>query len=168
MSIIAVKKDKQYVTFVSDTQVTQGWNKSNKDNIKLTKVGQVIVGSAGKVKTAKLFILFLSEVQPGILETELDVIRLFRNFESWLVDNKVGKDIDLADNDFLINFKDKVFKVEDGYLISEVENFDAIGSGYDKALMGLELGFDIQKVVRIVCKFDLYCSEPIKVIKRKL
>ena len=58
----------------------------------------------------------------------------------------------------------KAFKIEWGFGISEIKEFAAIGHGREFALAALHLGQSVHDAIKVACRLDLYCEEPINVI----
>ncbi len=169
MSIIVVKKYPDKIVLGCDSQATHWWNKQiTEEPVKLVDLGDIVVGSAGFVKVTKLLHTYISQRKVTKLHDEVDILNFIKDFEKWIKDNTVGSDIKMSDNEFIFVKDDKIWTVKEGYLIEEVEHFTAIGSGYDKALMALELGHDVEETVKAVCKFDLFCSEPVKIIEKPI
>jgi ATP-dependent protease HslVU (ClpYQ) peptidase subunit len=169
MSIIVVKKYNDKIVLGCDSQTTQWWNKNIREEpIKLVDLGDIIVGSAGMVKTTRLLHTFINQRKITKLHDEVDILNFIRDFEKWIKDNTSSGDVTMTENEFIFVKEDRVWIVREGYLIQEVENFAAIGSGYDKALIALELGHDVEETVKAVCKFDVFCSEPVKIIEKKI
>jgi len=170
MSIIVVKKYEDKIVLGCDSQTTQWWNKNTntrEEPIKLVDLGDVVVGSAGMMKVTKLLHTYINQRKVTKLHDEVDILNFIRDFEKWIKENTSGTETSVSENSFIFVKEDRVWTVRDGFLIEEVQRFAAIGSGYDKALIALELGHDVLETVKAVCKFDLYCSEPVKIIEKK-
>lgn len=168
MSIIIAKKLDKKIIIGSDSQTTRGWNKEIRvEPTKLVDLGDIVVGSAGLVKTSKLLHLYISQHKINKLNDEVDILKFLTDFEKWIRENTNDTGFSLTSNQFIFIKGNKIWKVEEGYLIEKVSDFCAIGSGYDKALIALELGHSVEETLRAVCKYDLYCSEPIKIIEKE-
>lgn len=172
MSVIAVKKYKDKIVIASDSQTTFGENKEIKENTtKLVKINEnLIVGSSGYSRTILLFEMFC-ETNQFKSSDKMEILRFFNAFEVWLSQNTVGCSI--KQNSFFLIANKKVFHFNDYYL-EEVKNFDAIGSGGDKALAILSYlnltkqETDLKDVLEAVSQIDLYCHTPIKSYTVKL
>lgn len=168
MSIIIAKKLDDKIIIGSDSQTTNGWNKQNRiEPIKLVDLGDIVVGSAGSVKTSKLLHLYISQHKINKLDDEVDILKFLTDFEKWIRENTNDNGFSLVSNEFIFVKGNKIWKVEEGYLIEKISDFCAIGSAYDKALVALELGHSVEETLRAVCKYDLFCSEPIKIIEKE-
>lgn len=167
MSVIAVKVWPDEIIIWSDSQVSTHANKEIKDEkpIKLFEVGEIIFGSVWLLAEAQLMRLYLQERQPQRLHEEIDYVRFFNDFEK-RCDNHTNGTYKETENAYIFVAFGKAF-VCDCYNIYEVTTFDAVWSGYDKALMGLDLGFDVETTLKTVCKYDLYCHEPVITHSRK-
>jgi len=170
MSVIVVKKYPDKIVIGSDSQTTVAfWNKEIPEKpIKLVDLGDVVVGSAGQSKVTKLLHTYINQRKITKLHDEVDILNFIRDFEKWIKENTSSTDISVSYNDFIFIKDDKIWLVSEGCYIKEIEDFTAIGSGYDKALIALELGHDVEETVRAVCKFDLFCSEPVNIIVKEI
>ena len=89
-------------------------------------------------------------------------------FKSWASDK--GRDVTSDGSfstDYLIRIKNNVYAVE-GFHIHEVNRFFALGDGMDLALGAFEMGASAEEAVRIACKYNIYCCEPINIIYHSL
>lgn len=161
MTVIAVKKEKDCIYLWSDLQTTYWYNKE-KSQWKITKVNDSFyIWSAWFSKINNLVGLFCENYKLKD-NTEREIIRFFNNFENRL-DKETNKST-LKDNNFIIVSDWKIYNFNDFYL-KEIDDFYAIWSWWDKALMWFELWMNIEKVLKAVCKYDLYCNEPIQIFK---
>lgn len=168
MSIIVVKKYTDKIVIGCDSQTTQWWNKNIREEpIKLVDLGDIVVGSAGMVKTTKLLHSYINQRKVTKLHDEIDILNFIRDFEKWIKENTGDTNFSIQENSFIFVKDSNVWTVREGYLIEEVKKFAAIGSGHDKALIALELGHEVEETLKAVCKFDLYCSEPIRMIVKE-
>jgi ATP-dependent protease HslVU (ClpYQ) peptidase subunit len=162
MSVIAIKVTDKQIVIGSDTQVTHyGVFKSNDDDAKLLQFDDLIIGSAGSCKVFNLLPIFL-ETNKLKSNSDSDIIRFFKNYESWL---KKETNVDsIHGNNFLIVKDKKAFEFSNYYL-REITDYWAIGSGLPWALAILALDMTVEKALEASCKLDLYCSKPIKIIE---
>lgn len=158
MSIITVQITSLEIQMACDTQATSGsmkYNQRPKDYCKIQQFDDVVIGVVGSIKQAQMLSIFMDTNKIKNSE-EIEIIRFFKAFESWLKNN-IAADMTLNDCDFFIIIEKKVFLFSNFY-IREIKDFWAIGSGCIWALPALELGADAKKAVEVACKFDLYCS----------
>ena len=171
MSVVAIKINKTEITIASDTQTTSNGHmkfdgSQNLQHIcKLEKFGDIIIGSVGSAKTIQLMGMFL-ETNKLKTPEERELVRFFKEFESWLK-KETGDNEGINNNAFIVVFKNKAFYF-DSFYIREIIDYWAIGSGSIWALPTLEMGHSVETAVEMACKFDLYCSSPVKTIKKKI
>ena len=92
-----------------------------------------------------------------------DVLNFFFEFRKWAV-SEMDCGQEIHDNfEAIIITNKKVYTFND-FTVSEITNYDAIGSGQHIARALLDIGIVIDKVVAQVCKFDLYCGGEVKVV----
>jgi len=169
MSVIVVKKYPDKIVIGSDSQVTNWWNKDIEEKpTKLVDLGDIVVGSAGSGRVVKLLHIYISQRKITKLNDEVDILNFIRDFEKWIRENTSSTDVTVSNNQFIFIKDDKVWLVSEGCYIQEIDKFTAIGTGYDKALVALELGHDVEETIKAVCKFDLFCSEPVNIIVKDI
>lgn len=166
MTVIAVKKENNKIIIWSDSQWTMWSHKSNlQDNTKLFNLWDIIFWSSWLFSESNFMNIYLLENKPT-LKTEIDFAKFFCNFEKWL-SVQTNWNINKSENSYIFIVNWKIFKIWK-FEIIEIKDFRAIWSGWIQALMGLELWFDVEKTLKAVCKYDLFCNEPINIIEINL
>lgn len=169
MSIVLVRKESNKIIIGADSQESSG--ESNQENIincKLRQVKQDIF-LAG-VGNAHVVSLFYSYVEKHLKEFEkinnkFKLVEFVDEFSKWMKDilEPAGDGIPLlATCQFIIILNGKVWLFNNFY-IREIEDgeYSAIGSGIQAALACINVTSDFEKILKSVCKVDIYCSEPI-------
>ncbi|NQU99173.1 MAG: hypothetical protein HQ538_00385, partial [Parcubacteria group bacterium] len=92
-------------------------------------------------------------------------IRLLAKF--WKEIKEIDDEIEMDDFSAIIVYKNKIFEIENFY-VHEVRTYTAIGVGEAYALTALNLGMNIREAIKVTCKTTVWCSEPIKIIEKKI
>lgn len=165
MSVIAAKVYKDKIEIAADCQVTTGGTKditNSGDISKLVKINNLIIGSVGLAQDGSLLQLFCRTHEPERADQPA-ILNFLSEFLDWKV--KKTNTYGIEGHNFII-FKDKLFKIS-GWLVSDITEFDAIGSGADFALAALHLKHNAKDAVKVACQLDLYCHEPVTVFSVK-
>ena len=138
-------------------------SKGDRDNFaKLSEVNSIVIGGVGYAEESSLLYLFASTRKPASA-TESGILEFFSDFSEWK-HKKVGKY--LGGNSYLIGFQGKVFSVQ-GWYVSEVKSFEAIGAGMDYALAALHLGHTAEQAVEVAIELSIYCEAPVVLIRKE-
>jgi len=163
MSIIAVKINDKEILIASDSQSTLDNNSKILSSNKIYQItDDFIIGVVGRAKFGNLIKMFYNSNSREINSCE-DVLNFFFEFRKWAV-SEMDCGQEIHDNfEAIIITNKKVYTFND-FTVSEITNYDAIGSGQHIARALLDIGIVIDKVVAQVCKFDLYCGGEVKVV----
>ncbi len=164
MSIVCVKVYDDRAIFASDSIIVRNWlqrksGKNNQENGEFTKLIQtngMVIGSVGFADECGLFQLYCSTRNP-VGSTELDITNFISEFANWKSDKTGNKEIK---NGYLIGFKDKVFGVQ-GYYVSRVTEYDAIGAGEEFGCAALFLGHTPEEACNVACELSIFCEKPV-------
>lgn len=158
MSVVAVKKCDKKIKIAADSIVVSGWTRVEKTTrmAKLFEVNDMIIGSVGLAAEGLLMENFALTHQPH-QATEREVLNFIVEFNKYISDLGLSK----YTNSFILCFKGKVFLIEEGFFVSEVEEYAAIGAGQDYALAALYLGHSAKKAVETACELCAFVAEPI-------
>lgn len=168
MSIIATKVYPNKIIIGADSALTTLTNmQTNEEEAKLCCVKGVVVGFTGISEHFTLFRYFLETVEADLtkVETFVDVMELYMGFCA------MTKELDVpirgtdesgftgpADNIHLVINK-RAWNIM-GYNITEITDYDAIGSGTQYALSLLDEGFTVAAAIRGAARRDIYCNLP--------
>ena len=171
MSVIGVKKDKNKIIIVADSQESFGDSlKKNVDGIKLRRVSEnTIIGGAGNGHIMSLFYAYVDKNPLDNIIEAYELIEYFTQFNKWTKDimNEVTEDLYIISSvQFLLIIKEKVWEFNNFY-IRELKDGEitSIGSGADQLLCCMELTDSLIEGIRIVCKYNVHCSEPLNIIE---
>lgn len=174
MSIILVKKEKNKISIGSDSQESYGENiQENILNCKLRKISDNIhIAGAGNAHVCSLFFAFAEKHSEELLEItgSYDLVKYFNEFSKFI--KELSEDLGseniapLVSAQFILVINSTVWYFNNFYIREILENeSSAIGSGIQPALACLTFTKSIDEVLKAVCKVDIYCSEPTKVIE---
>lgn len=159
MSVIAVRRYKEKIVIASDTQITWGDNKVQKNSElfreegKIYKINGLVVGVTGAIEETNLMRIFCKSHKPSDKRVD-SILDFFVEFWEW---GKEKKDKFDVDNHYLIVIGDKIYQCA-GLRISEVNEFNAVGSGMFLAIGAMSQGADPEEAVEVAKKYDLYCG----------
>ncbi len=159
MSIVAVRKYKTKIMMACDSQTTlYGIMKDKTEKVKtrskILDSNGMLIGIVGLVRDSSYMQIFMKSHRPAAA-TEDSVLDFMVEFTEW--SRKKDNKFELESN-YIIVYKNKVFFVEEGLLVDEVSEFNAIGSGCFYALTALHLGKGVKEAVEIAKELDIYCS----------
>jgi len=149
MSLIVAIKDRDRFVFGSDKQVSFGMNKSH-DATKIWAVDDMpgaIMGSVGTVRASQIIqynnIIDLNAVAShGGIDTSFIINSLVPSIYKVLKANGVvvtadgghdGDNMYYLPNEYLFAFRDKAWRIYSDLTVMEIEDYVAIGSGFDVA-----------------------------------
>lgn len=168
MSVIAVKKMGNKIVIWSDQQVTWGFEEKHTSNTpcKLHKCWDVIFWAAWEAATVWPMKIFLETYEPKKLVSPKDVMDMIKQFKERAKDYEVWDSVE-KNNSFIFVSNDKIFSYC-SWCVEEVEDFWAIWSGAMKAMACLSVWATLENSLKAVCKYDLYCSEPLVIVETLL
>jgi ATP-dependent protease HslVU (ClpYQ) peptidase subunit len=170
MSVIAVYITDQKIVLGGDTQITYGHHKIIDGYYgKIFDVNGVYIGGVGSCFEVQFFRRFLEEKRLREGFTEKDFNDLMLDFYTYFRHHTKDEGNGIQCNYILIHDR-KAFLFQH-WLIKEVEEFEAIGSGGETArtvyevFKQLQQEPDMEKILSVSCKIDLYCHEPLKIFE---
>lgn len=107
--------------------------------------------------------LFLKSHAPATAD-ENGILDFLSEFSDWK--KKKTENADITETDYLIGIQGKVFHVNNGWGISEILDYFAIGAGRDYAMTALYLGESTKKAVEVATELSIYCEKPIITIRK--
>jgi ATP-dependent protease HslVU (ClpYQ) peptidase subunit len=162
MTVIALRVKKEEIVIGSDTQTTCGYNTYKdsqgsiyKNSSKILIINDLVIGVAGAVKNNCLLSIFCKNHKPK-LSTEDGILDFLVEFNDWA--KSKDESSRLEDNQFLIVYGGKAFEVVDGYLVREVSNYTAIGSGMFLALGAMYFDKSVEEAIEVSKEFDAFCG----------
>lgn len=172
MSVIAVRKEKNKITIVADSQETFGESsKKNVDCIKLRKINNnCVVGGAGNGHVLSLFYAYTERVPINNIQIASDLVEYFIEFNKWaknIIQEFAADDTHvISAAQFLLVINNKVWEFNNFYIREvKVGEMSSIGSGADQLICCMELTESITKAMEIVCKYNIHCSEPLNIVE---
>ncbi len=164
MTAIAVRKYKDKIVISADTQTTHGDNKKTgieKEKMfhntkKINKIGDVIVGGAGRVKKIRYFARFL-ETHKVKDNSFNGVDNLMMDFEEWCKTRDPKGDEEGSVHLILI-IGGKIFLYTENGFLQEINEYGAIGSGMYLCIGAMYHGGTPEKAIEAAKEFDLYCG----------
>lgn len=159
MSVVATRVYNDRIEIAADSQITHGMTQFSGNDVKLfaTDFG-VTVGGCGTMQEVSLFKIFLRTRIPSSA-TEDGILDLMHDFHVWLTDHAEAAEADDPSHYHLI-YDGKAFAIQ-RYNVKPITTFDAIGAGMDYALTAMELDRSPQDAVKLACKLNIFCSEPV-------
>lgn len=163
MSVVATRVYADRIEIAADSQITWGMTQTSDYNVKLfaTELG-ITVGGCGPMQDISLFKIFLRTRVPSSA-TEDGIIDLMHEFNQWLNDHAEVSTPDEEDAAYHLIYDRKAFAIQ-RYNVREITSFDAIGAGMDYALTAMELDRSPQDAVKIACKLNIFCAEPVSAV----
>jgi len=159
MSIVCCKIDDGIIEIASDSITVRGYTQSKGKEggvSKLLNVNGMFIGGVGTCEETSLLQIF-SQTRKPKAATEDDMLIFISEFADWK--NKKTTTYKL-ENSYMFVYGGKAFMVE-GFYISEIKTFQAIGAGMDFALAALFLGESAEKAVETACELSIYCELPV-------
>lgn len=167
MTVVVVKNFKDKIVIGADSQHSQ-WSgfKHNHDAPDNAKIWEVTpgwyIGVTGSVEDGMLFREFCGTHHPKN-PTKSSIMDFYAEFVDWSRDKTKGTVT--VDSAYLMIYEKKIFCIY-GFCVYIVEDFYAIGSGQEIATGVLEV-YDksdcVKKAVLAACKYNAYCSEPMRI-----
>lgn len=162
MSVVAVKIDKNKITFAADSIAVYGYTKVTDKFTKLEEINEMIIGGVGTAEEASLLFMFAQTHKP-LSADEKSVTEFFLEFYKWK--NSLSLPFS-SSNSYLFGVCGKCFYI-DNMLVKEIRDYYAIGAGMDYALAVLWLGHTAQEAVRAACQLSCFVAEPIIIKEMK-
>ena len=176
MSVIGIEITEKQIKISSDSQTTMGNRKFILPEEKIFQVKNLTLGLSGDTIFQQYLKRFLEELKEESfkLKESYDVCALMDKFFEKYKDNK---HLDIKENDnsttMLITdgIKAYYFSLKN-YGCLEVVDYEFIGSGWELAegayIAYIDAKYNkndkLEKAIKIACKKDTYCSEPVKTI----
>lgn len=167
MSVIAVRKYKEKIVMAADSQTSWGrWKMvESKESLetspsKIWSHNGMVIGGAGYVSQSVLFQIYTKTRKPSSATVE-GLIDFLVEFEDW---GKKRSSSFKVENHFLIIFEKKIFQTLE-LSVSEIGEYNAVGSGMFLAIGAMYKGSDPEEAVEIAKEFDLYCSGKTDIIE---
>ena len=172
MTVIVCKKEQNELTFAADSSITYGGRIQiiDRDCKIATPMDDITILGTGNPEDFALFRLFVVEhFEFHAIEQTIGALTyMMTKFKEWASER--GKEL-ICDGsfytDYIMRLQDKAYAVE-GYHIREITQFCALGDGMDTALGAFEMGASAEEAVRVACKYNIYCAEPIVVVRHAL
>jgi ATP-dependent protease HslVU (ClpYQ) peptidase subunit len=159
MSVVACKIYDSTIKFGADSVIT--YYDATKavgqtSFVKLTKIKDMIIGAVGDCEEASMFYVFLKTHNPKSASVD-DILELVVEFAAWKKERQGEHKIE---NWYVLGLPGKAFSIG-GFFVDEIKTHVAVGSGYSFALAAMEMGLNPFEAVKVACKYNIYCSEPI-------
>ena len=165
MSIVACRVDGKGYTVAADSITVRELTQQKGDRTshsKLFEVKGLLVGGVGAAEETSLFQIFAATHHVAAA-SESAILEFLSEFSSW---KKKKIDNATLENRYLLGVADCVFYVN-GWYVTRVSTFEAIGAGQDFALAALHLGHTPEEAVRVAIELSVYCEGPIQELRRR-
>lgn len=158
MSVVSAKVYSDKIIMAADSIVTYyGENKDTRgDFLKMRKINDVLIGTAGSATEASLMWHYMSTHNP-FGATEKDVLEYLIEFSRWKKDLTGDCDVN---NEYLIAFNGKLFRAH-GIFVIEIRDFASVGHGMFYSNAAMYLGHTPREAVKVACEMDCFVAEPI-------
>lgn len=168
MSVVVTRRYSDKIEIGSDSQTTIGDHKLSdnrpaKAHTKVYRVNGIVVGHAGRVRDASYLHIFARTHKPRAATSDA-ILEWVVEFVDWCQEKQ--KDFKL-DSQLIVIYKGKGFQMLENYLIEEIGEYAAIGSGMFLAIGALYYGKSPKEAIRVAKEFDLYCGGKTKIITIK-
>lgn len=164
MSVVVCRIVDGGYEMAADSITVRGYTQARGENSSFTKLFEVNgmdIGTSGTVEESSLMRLFAGTHRPARAD-ELAILEFMGEFSVW----KNGRTGDASlGNSYLIGFDGVLFNVE-GWAVSVVTGYEAIGWGFDYALAALYLGHSAEKAVETAIELSVFCEGPVQTITR--
>jgi hypothetical protein len=160
MSVVCCKVYEDKIEIASDSILVRWWTQTKDKNhkrAKLFEVNDLVIGGVGIAEENGLMEIYCATHRPRATN-ETDMLQFLSEFAEW---KKKRTDKFPIENNYLIAFDGKVFYIN-GFFVTEVLTFDAIGAGMDFALASLRRGDDVREAVETACELSVFCEKPVK------
>ena len=179
MSIIIAAKIKDHVAMICDSAESAGDSVSTlteRERFKIRKLGEVLVGSAGRVRCIRRLVEHPEWFDTGgepfdkrFIVTNV-VSRLFDELARFRMLNTEG---DFPENEasIVIAYKDKLFCIDDSFAVREVDKFASVGCTKELIrpyLMDMEEGSEVDvmlKMMRLSSELSASVGPPYRYIE---
>lgn len=165
MTCIAVKIKEKHIEIAGDSQATWGRNKypnpsyadkTLKAEGKIFQTNGMTIGCAGSVAHIGLLQIYCKTHKPKEMDRD-SIIDWFIEFRDWVNIRAKIPATDISIHAILIN-DGRAFAFYDFMEVSEIKDFEAVGSGMFLAIGAMELGADVEKAIEVAIKYDLFCG----------
>ena len=134
----------------------------NTKHAKLAEVNGIVIGGVGYAEGNSLMQLFLCT--HGIAaQDERAILEFVSEYSDWKK-SKTGNGA--VENSYIIGVGKKAFAIE-GWWVSEIKTYYAIGAGMDYALAALSFGRSTADAVAVAAKLSIFCELPVITISKR-
>jgi len=169
MSVVAVRKYPDRLMFAADSIRVSGYLKethrvAGQNMAKLFELNDLIIGGVGLSMELSFMRMYARTHKPKAANTEA-MLDFVVDFYSWAAskDGNFGRN-----SEYLIGFENEVFRVADGYLIDQINEFSAIGAGEHFALTAMYLDKSPKEAVEIANELCVFCAPPVNILEKPL
>lgn len=167
VTVIAAKFEDRSIQFAADRQTTSGSRKETAQGMrlgKLCRVNGMTIGSAGLKSESQWLFMFAKNHAPAEA-AENAVAEFFLEFSEWM---KKKDNSFRSENEYLVAYRNKLFRVYDSLAVFDIPAHAAIGSGQDFAIAAMHLGRSASDAARVAADLDLYCSGTIDTLSHDI
>lgn len=159
MTVVVCKKYKNRIDLASDSQMSGHFRKvtvpgPTADVSKIWRGNDQILGFAGSARDASYMIIYAKTHKPQSATAD-DVLSYILEFLDWA--KKKNSTFDW-ESECIIIYEKKAFTVTSLTFVTEIRDYNTLGSGGDYALAALYLGMNVKKAVEVAKELDPYCS----------
>lgn len=156
MSVVAAKVYDNNIEISADSIAVRGYLKCTTNINKIAPINGMIIGGVGTAEEISLMFRYASTHKPE-QATESGVLAFITEFSKW----KGDYGDHCVNNHYLLVYGCKLFYIE-SMLVTEINDYWAIGAGEDFATAALYLGHSAKEAVKVSCELCCYVAEPIK------
>lgn len=160
MTVIVAKREDGNIILAWDNQTTRGWTKleaksTNTNRSKVSKINEeYAIGGAWLVEEITIFHRYCQRITPKG-STENDIYDFMVDFKNHCVAT-MGKFE--FNTQYIIVYKSRIFQINYGYHVQEMNDYATIGSGGDCALVAISMGANAVTAVNKAKQFDIGCG----------
>ncbi|HPJ86729.1 MAG TPA: hypothetical protein PLU55_01310 [Candidatus Pacearchaeota archaeon] len=163
MSVGCVKIYEDKIVLGTDSIIVYGGSQEKKKDAKIKKIDENFgFVSTGVVKEIEFFFIFCKTHKPSHNTIE-GIIDYFFEFSIW---KKKKIDDDKIENTYIIVYEGKSYYFYD-YDVTPINDYSAIGAGWQYATTSLYLGHDVEEAIKTACELSIYCELPSNIIEFK-
>jgi len=161
VSVVSCRVYDDRVEVASDSGLWRGWSQRKGDHhdfVKLTKVGDVVIGSVGSAELIGLLQMF-AETHVIAAADKSGVLNWLGEFQDWIYKKTGSWDKNACD--FIIVVGGRAFMAAHTWSIHEITGYVAIGAGADYAEAAMYMGASPERAVECAAELCAYVELPV-------
>lgn len=166
MTVVAARVYDKEIRFAADSQTTIGSRRATNSELKHSKLANVngmTIGGSG-IKAQTMWLFGFARNHAPLEATEIDVSQFLLEFDEFMRQ----KDSSFrSQNEYLIAYRGKLFRVYDSLSVFEIPEYAAIGSGTQYAIAAMYMGEMPKEAAGVAAALDIYCSGEIEELRHE-